>query len=254
MIEIVDKEAYQILKLNRGRANPINTEMVKAIRSEIARVEKSDTTRGLIITGNSDGFFSVGLDLKELYHLDADGIKVFWKEWDSMVMELAHFSKPMIAAINGYSPAGGCVIATTCDYRFMVDEDKYVIGLNEVGVGITVPQNIYYLYRHWIGERNAYHSFLEAKLHNPTQALQIGLVDQIIPMDQVLATAEKKMQQLLLAPDKLLKDSKRNMRHELLTSLQNIEPISIKDKLASWFNPESRKVMKKLVDSLSKSS
>ena len=119
LIKIDKRNQYEILILNRGKANPIDNDMVTEIRAQLKRVAKDPSVRGIIWTGNTPGYFTVGLDLKELYYYDEAQIQVFWENWDSMVMEMIKFPKPMIAAINGYSPAGGCVLALSCYYRMM---------------------------------------------------------------------------------------------------------------------------------------
>ncbi|MEM6805937.1 MAG: enoyl-CoA hydratase/isomerase family protein, partial [Bacteroidota bacterium] len=79
--------------------------MVKEIRAYLQEKKEDSRCRGVILHGNTDGYFSVGLDLKALYYYDREEIVEFWEDWDKMVYELATFPKPMIAAINGYSPA-----------------------------------------------------------------------------------------------------------------------------------------------------
>lgn len=76
--------------------------------------------------------------------------------WDVMVMELICFFKFMIVVINGYSLVGGCVIVIICDYCMMVEGEKFIIGLNEVVVGIMVLENIYELYVFWLGRWRVY--------------------------------------------------------------------------------------------------
>ena len=174
LIEVIARDGYEILQLNRGRANPINHGLVLAIREELARVREDETVRGIILTGNTPGFFSVGLDLKELYYYDEAEIVAFWGDWQKMVMELVSFPKPMIAAINGYSPAGGCVLAVTCDYRLMAANPRFTIGLNEVAVGITVPQYIFTIYAFWLGTRKAYQSLMVGRLFKVEEALEVG--------------------------------------------------------------------------------
>jgi len=252
LIECTQKEDYQILKLNRGKANPINTELTDAIRNELTKIENDPNIRGAIITGNSPGYFSVGLDLKELFYYDENQITEFWDCWNSMVLELVKFPKPLISAINGYSPAGGCVIAVTCDYRIMADDEKYVIGLNETAVGIVVPEYIFLLYQYWIGKNHAYQNLMDGKLLNPKEALECNLVNEICPVEAVLNRAESKMQSWLSKPDNILKNSKLNMRAQLIRELESAPEIPQEIKLKSWFDPKSRAVMKALVDSLSK--
>lgn len=251
-IQSVKKSQYEILTFNRGKANPMHTDFIKELRENMARIEADPSLRGVILTGNTPGYFTVGLDLKELYQYDEAQIEEFWTHWDAMILELSCFPKPLIAAINGYSPAGGCVIAITCDHRMMAEGDKFFIGLNEVAVGITVPENIFQLYAFWLGNRQAYQCLLQGKLMKAKEAQAIGLVDEVLPMDQLLPKAEENLQRLLMLPDNILQDSKRNMRRSLIDSIRNLPEIPRQKKLDSWFNPNARAIMKMVVDSLTK--
>ena len=131
-IKVNIKDKIAVLSMNRGRSNAINAEMVAELHQMVRNIENDDSIAGLILTGK-DGFFSAGLDLIELYNYDEEAIKNFWINFLDLVTTLVSFKKPMIAAISGHSPAGGCVLALCCDYRIMA-EGKFIIGLNEVPV------------------------------------------------------------------------------------------------------------------------
>ena len=146
-LQIQEKEGYAILQLDRGRANPINQLMVDELLSALADIESNDTLNGLIITGKPN-FFTAGLDIVELYNYDDEAMAKFWDDFMMLIHKLVAFKKPLIASITGHSPAGGCVIAICCDYRVMA-KGKYTIGLNEIPVGITVPNSIFQLYAQW---------------------------------------------------------------------------------------------------------
>ncbi|MDW3650477.1 MAG: enoyl-CoA hydratase/isomerase family protein [Bacteroidia bacterium] len=251
-LSAIKKKGYDILQLNRGRSNPINHEMVREIRAYLKEKLTDESTRGVILNGNTDGFFSVGLDLKELFYFDEKQIVSFWEDWDAMVYELAMFPKPMIAAINGYSPAGGCVLAITCDYRIMSAGEKFLIGLNETAVGIVMPEYIYQLAAFWMGKRQAYHNLLRGKLLSVEEAKAQHLIDEVCEMEEVLPRAEKEMQKLLRSPDNLLINSKANMKKELWDRLNGIEQAAVELKLKAWFDPKSRAVMQMIVQQLEK--
>ncbi len=140
-LSVRDKIAY--LTLDRGSSNAINAEMVHELTDMLQNLEKDDQVGGLILTGK-EGFFSAGLDLIELYNYNEAEIKQFWNDFLAMVSVFVGFKKPMISAISGHSPAGGCVMAICSDYRIMA-EGKYIIGLNEVPVGIIVPDSIFHI-------------------------------------------------------------------------------------------------------------
>ena len=251
-IQSIKRDHYEILQLNRGKANPINHDVVSQIREEVARIEADDNCRGIIWTGSTPGFFSVGLDLKEIYYYDEPTFLAFKRNWDAMVMDLTKCSKPMIAAINGYSPAGGCVLAITCDYRMMAEGEKFLIGLNEVAVGITVPETIYELFAFWVGSRLAYQYLMRGKLLRVDQAKAANLIDEVHPMEALLPAAEKEMQRLLRAPDQILRKSKMAMRSELIRRMENAPEIDDQTVLDAWFHPEARALTKAVVENLSK--
>src|ERR1700744_4167559 len=127
-LQVTIKDRLAVVGLGRGKLNPMNAEMVKELTVLIKSINTDDNIGGLIITGK-ENFFSAGLDLIELYDYDEDQIKTFWKDFLALQSTMVSFKKPMVAAISGHSPAGGCVMAICCDYRVMA-QGKYIIGLN----------------------------------------------------------------------------------------------------------------------------
>lgn len=252
MLKKLQKQGYKIIQLNNGKANPIGLEMVLAIRKELQETERDDSIKAIIWIGNTDGFFSVGLNLKELFLNNKKQMAVFLENWEAMVHELAAFPKPMVAAINGWSPAGGCVLAVTCDYRIMANDPKFLIGLNELAVGITIPEYIFQLYAFWVGKRKAYQNLMVAKLMSPQEAFDCHLVDEIVEMSEVLPRAEYYLQKLLRTPYQVVIDSKKAMRQELLERLEAAPKIAMEDKLMAWFAPNARSLMELVVKSLMK--
>lgn len=249
-IHIEQKENYQILKLQRGRANPINFQMISEIRTAIKNATTDDSIRGVILTGH-EHFFTAGLDVIELYHNDEAQMLAFWQNFSAMTYELAAFPKPLIAAITGHSPAGGTVLAICCDYRVMA-EGKYHIGLNEIPVGIVASSNIFHLYSFWLGTGKAYACLMEGRLMSPKDALNIGLVQEVLPFEEVLAKAEEKMKQFLSFPQGTWIKTKRNARRTLLAHFNEDKEEQFSESLAQWWTPESRATMGAIVKRLTK--
>lgn len=252
LVESVRKGDYVIIKLNRGKANPINNDLVKAIREAIADLGNDDTIRGGILTGNTDGFFSVGLDLKALHGYNESQIKEFHHNWDNMITELVQMPKPLIAAVNGYSIAAGCFIALTCDYRIMAKSERFTIGLNEIAAGVSLQEYVIWMYSFWSGKRLAYQNLLEGKLLKVEEAYQEGMIDERYPIEDLLPEAEKKMQKLLRTPDNLLQDAKLSMRADLIAKFTEFAKKSKVAKIKAWFEPDSIQQRNKLIERLSK--
>jgi 3,2-trans-enoyl-CoA isomerase len=246
--QITTSNRLATLVLDRGRSNPINHEMVKELVACIKQLNEDDTVGGLMITGKA-GFFSSGIDLIEAYNYDEEQIKQFWIDFLALPGALCSFKKPLVAAISGHSPAGGCVIALCCDYRVMA-EGEFIIGLNEIPVGIIVPDGIYRLYSTCIGEKKAYQYILEGKLLNPTEAHSSGLVDEICTTENLLYVAEKKARTLMQFNPVTWSTSKLNIRAELTKKLKQDQSETLNIMLKQWWAPETRKGLQMMIEKL----
>jgi 3,2-trans-enoyl-CoA isomerase len=246
--QITTSNGLATLTLDRGRSNPINHQMVKELVACIKQLNDDDNVGGLIITGKP-GFFSSGIDLIEAYDYDEEQIKQFWIDFLALPGTLSAFKKPLIAAINGHSPAGGCVIALCCDYRVMV-EGQFIIGLNEIPVGIIVPDGIFKLYSACVGERKAYQYILEGKLLNPTEAHSSGLVDEICTAENLQYVAEKKATALMQFNALTWSTSKINLRTGLINQLKQDQSETLNIMLKQWWAPETRKGLQMMIEKL----
>jgi 3,2-trans-enoyl-CoA isomerase len=240
-----------IIQLNRGKANPINMTMITELRQTIRFAAENEAIRGVILVGKPH-FFSAGVDIIAAFQMNEAEIKAFWQNFIEMVIDLSSFSKPMISAITGHAPAGGCVLAICCDYRVMAS-GKYSIGLNEIPVGIIVPETIFHLYSFWLGERLAYQYLLEGKLLKSEQALAVGLVDELAEGSEVLAVAKKQMAKYLQFDANTWQMSKTNLRKNLMAKLDvDFEPL-FAPVLEQWWRPTTRKRLEMVIASLKKS-
>jgi Delta3-Delta2-enoyl-CoA isomerase len=248
--KITIKDKVAILSLDRGKSNAINAEMINELTGMLHNIQSDKSIGGLIITGK-EGFFSAGMDLIELYNYNEAEVKDFWNKFLTLISVATSFSKPMIAAINGHSPAGGCVLALCCDYRIMAG-GKYVIGLNEIPVGIIVPDSIFNLYAFWIGKSLAYQFLLEGKLMDPAEALEHKLVNEVVNPAAILTLAERQIRKYLQFDWITWQQSKLNFRHELIQQVSKDQSESLKAMLKQWWSPHSRAIMQTIIDNLQK--
>lgn len=249
-ITVTHKNEYAILQLDRPKVNALNHDMVEEIRACFKSFEEDASVRGVIITGVPH-IFSAGLDVIELYSYDKEKMNEFFISFGSMHIELARFPKPLIAAITGHSPAGGTVIAVAADYRIMAEGEKYTIGLNEVAVNIQVTNNLIEAYAFWIGRGKAHRYILEGKLLHTQEALRVGLVDELCPLEMVLERAEQKMQHYLKAHNGILINTKAKLRKSWFENLTHDAAADLAESNRIWWSPEIRTRMKQFVDHLS---
>lgn len=237
-----------LVGLDRGRSNAINAELLEELTQTIKNIENDESIFGLILHGK-EGFFSAGLDLIELYDYNQTQIKDFWKSFLFLTQSFAAFKKPTLAAIGGHSPAGGCVLALCCDYRIMAEGD-YIIGLNEIPVGIIVPEAIFHLYSFWLGQANAYRFLLEGKLLQPAQALEVGLIDELVPYSSLRSRAEKQMHLYIQQEANTWQQSKINMRRELIAKMNMCSEQSLDVILEQWWAPSTRSILNTIIENL----
>uniref|UniRef100_A0A672G7P1 Enoyl-CoA delta isomerase 1, mitochondrial n=2 Tax=Salarias fasciatus TaxID=181472 RepID=A0A672G7P1_SALFA len=119
--------------------NALSLEFLTEICITVEKLEMDKSCRGLIITSSQPKVFSAGLDLLEMYETSTEHRGEFWRAVQEMWLKLYSSKLVTIAAINGSSPAGGCLMAMTCDYRIMADNPRYGIGLNETQLGMVAP-------------------------------------------------------------------------------------------------------------------
>lgn len=249
-IKVTIKDHLSLITLDRGKSNALNREMITELNDMLTNISSDPNIAGVIITGK-EPFFSAGLDLIELYNYNEEEAKAFWHLFLNFIANITSFKKPLVAAINGHSPAGGCVIALACDYRVMA-EGKYIIGLNEVPVGIIVPNSIFNLYAFWIGSANASRSLLEGKLFSPEEALQVGLVDELVNPASILTAAERRIRKYMSMERNTWEQSKLSIRKDLISSTSADQSEALNTMLKQWWAPTTRSILKTIIDNLQK--
>lgn len=249
-IHLTKKENYAIVEMKRGKSNPINQEFVTEFNQTLNELLESSEIEGAIIIGQ-ERFFSAGLDIPELYGYNGPEFNKFWRSFMHLILSLSKFDKPLIAAITGHAPAGGCIIANGCDYRVMTQGD-FKIGLNEIPVGIVVPRGVYAQYSMWLGSKTAYQYLMEGMLYNPEHAKKIGLVDEVVPMEKVLETAEKKLKQYLQYEQNGWRATKTQLRKHVIDVMESMTEEEMNMFQQQWWNENVRKMMEEFIAKLKK--
>ncbi|XP_029432146.1 enoyl-CoA delta isomerase 1, mitochondrial isoform X3 [Rhinatrema bivittatum] len=198
--------------------------------------------------------FSAGLDITEMYGKSAEHYAEFWRAVQEMWLKLYGSSMVTVAAINGSSPAGGCLMAMSCDYRIMADNKKYSIGLNETQLGIVAPFWFKDVMLEVVGHRVAERSLQLGLLYSPTDALKIGLLDEIVAEDKVQSTASAVMAQCLALPDHARQLTKSMMRKPTLDRLVTHRESDIKNFVSFITRDSIQKSLQMYMEMLKKKS
>lgn len=167
----------EILSMGRKPVNSLNTELLVELKTCLLEAQ-NNRSKGVILTSSLPTVFSAGLDIMEMATTDKKKLSDFWKTLQDTWMTVYGLTIPIAAAINGSSPAGGCLLAISLEYRVMV-EGKHTIGLNETQLGLVAPKWFRDVYILLMGYRQAELALLRGALFKPEKALQLGLVDEL---------------------------------------------------------------------------
>lgn len=249
-IKVQTNEHITYLGLDRGKSNAMHLEMILELTGELEKAKDNPAVEAIILHGK-EGFFSSGLDLITLYQYDEEQINALWDAFIDLIYSLAAFPKPAIASITGHAPAGGCVLAICCDYRIMAEGD-FIIGLNEVPVGLIVPSSIFNLYSLWLGQAQAYRYLLDGKLFSPTEGLQSGLIDELVPADRIQTAAARKAKSWTQLERHAWGTTKLNIRKNLLQHIEENKAETLQQVVMQWWKPSTRQILKTIIDNLTK--
>lgn len=199
--------AVALLTLTRPeRVNAINKAMLGELRHALDAVEGDDALRVLVVKG-AGGNFSSGFDLKEQMETRPSGFEVWRDILDrdfSTVMRFWHLKKPTIAAVQGYCLAGGCELALACDITIAAADAIFGEPELKFGAGIVVM-----LLPWLVGPKRAKEIILSGADRIPAaEAAQIGLINRVVPADQVEAAALALAGHLAVIDPRLVRQTK----------------------------------------------
>lgn len=247
MLDLIRHDDILELRLARPPVNALDAGLLRALRDAIEAAPRNGA-RGIILSGRS-GMFSGGLDVPSLLQLDRDGIAQVWRDLFATCAALARSPIPSVAAITGHSPAGGAVMAIFCDYRIMA-RGAYRIGLNEVQVGLVVPEPIQRGLRRLVGNFRAERLMVAGAMLESEQALAAGFVDELVDVDHVVARAQLWLSELLALPSRAMNETRRLARADLADSFANVNELDATEFVDGWFGEESQRVLQALVAKL----
>ena len=249
MITVVEHGRVRELSLSRRPVNAINPDLVAALRSRL-REARQDGCAAIMLSGRP-GCFSAGLDVPELLGLDRTQMRAMWQDFFALLSDVATSDIPIGTALTGHSPAGGAVIAICADYRVLA-EGEYFIGLNEVEVGLPMPEVIHRVLAHVVGARTAERLEVTAALLKPPEALRCGFVDEVVPMAEVVPRTLAWLDRVVAGPSAAVAATRRQARRPLFEAFATVDGALVEKMVDAWFSEETQRAMRALVARLDK--
>ena len=251
MIDVVDHGAVRELRLARPPVNALDPALISGLRTAIAAAGAAG--REAIVLSGTPGRFSGGLDVPALLQLDRAGIHAAWSEFFGLMGDIAASPIPVVAALTGHSPAGGTVLAIFTDYRVLA-EGPYLVGLNEVQVGLPVPPVLIAALSYVVGARQAARLAAGGLLLAPAEALRVGLVDEVVPVEEVVPRSVAWATDLLARPRAAMSATRALARRPLVAAFDELDARALDGIVDSWFAPEPQATLRALAARLKKPS
>ena len=215
-LEVIDRVA--ILHLDRPKMNALSRAMQDEIGSVAAQVAADSEIRALVIYGGEKSF-AAGADIKEM---------VLWDNAEAVAQSgplqagftaIAELSIPTIAAITGYALGGGCELALCCDLRIAADDAT--LGQPEILLGLIPGAGGSQRLARLIGPSRAKDLIFTGRFVPAIEALSLGLVNEVVPADQVFARALELAKSLARGPRIAMAEAKRVIEQGLDTDLDS---------------------------------
>ncbi len=203
-----------VVTLSRpDKRNALSRALIAALGDAFDRAAADDAVRAVVLTGAGPAFCA-GMDLDELRGTlgDADEAGTVWADahrLSALFEKIYTLSKPTVAAVNGPAVAGGAGLVSVCDLA--VAADGALFGYPEVRRGLVAAMVLPHLLRH-AGERTARRLLLTGELIDAAEAARVGLVNRVVPADQLLGVAFDWCRSLAAGGPKALATTKALLR------------------------------------------
>jgi len=215
-VEIEDRVAT--IRLDRPPMNAINSTVQEELRAAAEQVTQDENVRAVIVYGG-EKVFAAGADVKEFSGQDHAYLMRDAPRIMSAIDSIARIPKPVIAAVTGFALGGGCELALACDFRVAADNAK--LGQPEILLGIIPGMGGTQRLPRLVGPAKAKDLILTGRFVGAQEALEIGLVDAVVPADQVYATAQAMAAKFAKGPALAMAAAKAAIDGGLDTDLAN---------------------------------
>ena len=227
-----------ILTLSRGKANALNYASVEELSAGAAAAAADDSVRALVLASDRPRFFSSGFDIREVFSYDREGMGAFFGRFIDLYEGLYRFPKPVVAALSGHTFAGGAILAIACDFRIMAEGD-FGFALNEINLGLAMSPTMLHMLADAVGIGHAREILLFGEPLSPARALEIGLVRELAPAEQVRERAVACARFLAAKPPSAYRAIKRSFRESGGREDTHTDRSTLSQFLDIWFSPEA---------------
>jgi enoyl-CoA hydratase len=184
LLTSIDNRVLTITINRPDKLNALNKKTIEEIDLAIKNAESNDAVFAIIITGSGQKSFVAGADISEFVDLSVEQGRSLAQAGQDVFKSIETCSKPVIAAVNGFALGGGCELTMACHLRIVSDNAKF--GQPEVNLGLIAGYGGTQRLIQYIGKTKAIELHMTGDIINAEQALVLGLVNYVVPQDQLM--------------------------------------------------------------------
>lgn len=214
VVEVSDLNGVRTLRLNRPDAlNAFDRSLQRELAEALRAAERDAAVRAIVITGAGRAFCA-GQDLRDLESRRGPGGQIalgdlLRQTYNPLVKRLQGLEKPVIAAVNGVAAGAGLSLALACDLRLATTTASFVTAFSAIGL---VPDcGMFYFLPRLVGEARAFELMATSDRVDADRALAFGLVNQVVPTDELAGAAQALAERLAAGPTVALALIKRGL-------------------------------------------
>lgn len=220
------RDSLGIITLNRPEVrNALDAQMMAEIRQALAELQEHQEVKVVVFTGAGEKSFAAGADIAALR--ERTFLEILEPGMSGLYAEIENYEKPTIAAVNGFALGGGCELAMACDLRLAAEHAKF--GLPELNLAIIPGAGGTQRLTRLVGQGKAKELIFTGDILTAEESERIGLVNKVVPLDQMMNTATELAQKITKKGPLALRLAKVAINHG---SEANIQTGLIIEKLA----------------------
>lgn len=185
----IDSDGLAVVTINRPDSlNALNADVINDLDECFRQAKIDESVRGIVLTGEGPKSFVAGADIKQFSELDPVAAQRFAVRGQSVFNRIEEMTKPVVAAVNGFALGGGCELAISCHMRIASENARF--GQPEVSLGLIPGYGGTQRLPRLIGRGIATELVLTGELISAKRAYEIGLVNKVVPLEDLLDTAK----------------------------------------------------------------
>ncbi len=246
VIFLSKEDGIATITINRPPMNPLGSQVLRELIQAIDEIQADSSVKAVIITGAGEKAFVAGADITEMVNLTPMEAYPFCQNFLVAFTKLENLGKPVIAAINGLCLGGGTELTLACDFRIAADTAKF--GQPEINLGIIPGAGGTQRLSRLIGTVKAKELIFLGDIIDATTALNIGLVNNVVPLSSLMEEAVKLAKNLASKPAVAMKMAKDSINTGMNLDITSALTLEIQNFILSFASDDRKEGMAAFVE------